>query len=168
MFEGLPLDIIAFCIGKYLQPLDIVHLGATQKRTRRALGKALEQVKKDWKSCALEDRLYKAAHGGDQQLVKLFIQKGASYWNGALYGASYAGHSHLVEFLIENLRVSGTGGAWDWNGALYWASCGGHRHLVDIFIDAGGATNWNGALEGARYNGHLELVKFFEEKMKNT
>ena len=74
MLEGLPLDIIAFCIGKYLQPLDVIHLGATQKRTRRALGKALEQVKTDWKSCEPENGLERAAKKGDLQLVLLFIE----------------------------------------------------------------------------------------------
>ena len=42
-----------------------------------------------------------AAEGGHQQLVELFILKGANCLNQEMYGAARGDYKELVEFLIE-------------------------------------------------------------------
>ena len=97
-----------------------------------------------------------ACGDGHPDLVKLFIEKGASNWNYGLHAACAGGHPDLAKFMIEK-------GANDWNGGLYHACRDEQLGLVKFMIEKG-ATNWDRGLSGACRGGHLELVKLFIEK----
>jgi hypothetical protein len=53
---------------------------------------------------AFEFAMFGAAEGGDLNLVKIFIKKGAKIWDGGLFSAAKGGHKDLVKFFQEQIN----------------------------------------------------------------
>ncbi len=75
-----------------------------------------------------------AAEGGHADLVRFFMEKGATDWDMSMRGAAEGGHAELVRFFVTN-------GATDWERGMIGAGYCGHAELVRFFIEKG-ATNW--------------------------
>jgi ankyrin repeat protein len=71
--------------------------------------------------------LYYICIGGNIDVVRLMISRGANNWNYGLYGACEGGHLELA-----NLMISYGANNWDWG--LEGACIGGHLELARLMI----------------------------------
>lgn len=111
------------------------------------------------------------------------INKGATKWNGGLYGACYGGHKELARLMISK-------GADDLDGSLYTACRSNHLVLAELLVMKGAPISatclyyackhnnlkliellttyykghWNSGLEGACTGGHNNLIKLMIDK----
>jgi ankyrin repeat protein len=97
-----------------------------------------------------------AAEGGQMEIVKLMIEKGATKFNLAMMSASYGGQMEIVKLMIEK-------GATYFNTAMYESAKGGKIEIVKFMIEKG-ATEFNLAMMSAAYGGQMEIVKLMIEK----
>jgi len=65
-----------------------------------------------------------AALGGNMEIVKLMIEKGATDFNFCMYGAARFGHMDILKLMIEK-------GTPNYSWALNRASYGGHTEIVE-------------------------------------
>jgi hypothetical protein len=100
--------------------------------------------------------MMRSAKAGNQELVNLFIERGARYWTGGLIFAAKGGQREIVDFFIKL-------GAGNWDHGMANAAKGGHLELVKYFIDKG-ANMYDLGLRFAAEGGHGELVEFFINK----
>ncbi len=102
-----------------------------------------------------------AALGGNLDIVKLAIEKGGDYLEGALSSAAYAGHLDIVNYLLEKIGVLDI----DYiNEAMEKAAIGGHLNIVKILVELGG-DNFDISFFEAAGSGHLDIVKYFIDKV---
>ena len=80
--------------------------------------------------------LARACRGGNMDIVKLMIEKGANHWNWGLRCACRGGHMDIVKLMIEK-------GADDWNWGLWGACEGGHMDIVKLMIEKGANKCYN-------------------------
>jgi hypothetical protein len=97
-----------------------------------------------------------AAECGQLDIVNLAIEKGATNFNSALYGACYRGRINVVHLMLEK-------GATAFNDCLYGACRRGHLEIAKLILDKG-ATNLNECLYAACGGDHVEVVKLLIEK----
>jgi len=103
--------------------------------------------------------LKRACLGGNIDVVKLMIKKGANDWNCGLRGACLGGNMKCVELMIHK-------GAWDWNMGLECACRCGIMEIVKLMIHKG-AYYWDRGLRGACAGGHMEIIHIMLEKGAN-
>ena len=115
--------------------------------------------------------LWKAAYHGRQVVVKFLASQGASVTSesnmgeSVLYGACMNGQQTVVQYLVEERRLSPGGGlAKTQNTPVMAAAHAGHWALVQYLCDHGGSVNarnslgWS-ALFMASQMGHTPVVK---------
>ena len=127
----------------------------------------------EWNSALIQ-----ACRGGNLNLVKLLISKGAHYFDGGLCTACRGGHLTIVHLMLDNgadSYYSGfsnacRGGHWEimqlmmdkgannWTEGFYNACSGGHYRIVRLMMDKG-VTNWNEGFLNACQGGHKEIVE---------
>ena len=112
-------------------------------------GDRLAVIRSTFNRGRVNNGLYGACRGGNLDLIKLMMTKGANDWNGGLYSACQGGHKEIIELMIAK-------GAYDWNGGLYSACQGGHKEIVELMI-AKGADDYN--LYGGCRGGHKDIVE---------
>jgi hypothetical protein len=95
-----------------------------------------------------------AAKGGHTELVKWFMDQGATGVDWALQGACQSGNVELVHLLIDVY------GATKWDQGLSGACKGGYAKLIDEML-ARGATDYEAALGGACAGGHTTIAERF-------
>ena len=99
-----------------------------------------------------------AALGGNMEIVKLMIEKGATDFNETMYHTAKRGHIEIVKLMIEK-------GATDFNFCMYGAARFGNMDILKLMIEKG-ATNFNWALNRASYGGHTEIVEYLKKLIK--
>jgi thiamine pyrophosphokinase len=97
-----------------------------------------------------------AAEGGQMEIVKLMIEKGATDFDSAMREAAEGGQMEIVKLMIEK-------GATDFDWAMNYASEGGHMEIVKLLIEKG-ATDFDWGMNEAARGGNMEIVKFMIEK----
>lgn len=128
-----------------------------------------------------------AAEVGCQELVTLFIERGADDLWGGIQGAVRGGHIALVDYFDQQgahqrrvnpndptksigqqilEALARAAGAYSWNGHLPVAAQYGHIALIEYLISKG-ANTWNAAMCGAAYGGRMDLVEYFISKGAN-
>lgn len=78
----------------------------------------------------LDWSLYGACRGGNLDIVKLLISKGAKMFNFGLCGAIERGHKHIVNYLVENFEIEPTVG-------LQSACRSGNKDICQLMIKLG-------------------------------
>ena len=101
-----------------------------------------------------------AADGGQIEIVKLMIEKGANTYNWAMRIAAWRGHMEIVRLML-NL------GANNYNDAMASAAESGHIEIVRLMLEKS-ANNYNTAMNYAAYGGHIEIVRLMLEKGANN
>ena len=71
-----------------------------------------------------------AALGGHADLVRFFVEKGATLWNESMISAAFGGYVDLVRFFADK-------GAANWDLCMIAAAHGGHADLVRFFVEKG-------------------------------
>jgi Ankyrin repeats (3 copies) len=99
-----------------------------------------------------------AALGGHIDIVKLMIEKGATYFDDAMSEAGLGGHMEIVKLMIEK-------GATDFDRAMRFAADGGHMEIVKFMIEKG-AINFNAAMGYAAEAGHMDIVEYLKQFVK--
>jgi ankyrin repeat protein len=99
-----------------------------------------------------------ASEGGHMEIVKLMIEKGATYFDWAMYNAARGGHMEIVKLVIEK-------GATEFNLAIRFAAEGGNMEIVKLMIEKGG-TDFNWAMNNAVKGGHMEIVEYLKQFVK--
>jgi hypothetical protein len=61
-----------------------------------------------------------------QELVDIFINKGARSWDEGMCTAAYKGFKDLIDLFISK-------GAKDWEKGMVWAEYGKHDDIIDFF-----------------------------------
>jgi Ankyrin repeats (3 copies) len=97
-----------------------------------------------------------AAGGGNMEIVKLMIEKGATDFNTAMENAAYGGQMEIVKFMISK-------GSTDFDWAMIFGAEGGKMEIVKFMIEKG-ATDFDSTMSSAANGGHMEIVKFMIEK----
>jgi Ankyrin repeats (3 copies) len=97
-----------------------------------------------------------ASEGGQMEIVKLMIEKGATHFIWAMADAARGGHIEIVKFMIEKV-------ATDFNWTMRNAARGGHIKIVKLMIEKG-ATDFNWTMRNAAEEGHMDIVKLMIEK----
>jgi ankyrin repeat protein len=105
---------------------------------------------------AFNSSMMYAAEEGHMEIVKLMIEKGATYFNAGLIIVAGRGYMEIVKLMIEK-------GATNFNSGMNYAAGGGHMEIVKLMIEKG-ATDFNWAISYAAEGGHIEIVKFLIEK----
>ncbi len=101
--------------------------------------------------------LYGACEGGNMDVVKLMVEKGATWWDHGLFYACKGGNMDIIKLMIKK-------GANNWNNGLYSACEGGNMDIIKLMIEKAGANvNWNDGLYGACRGGHMDICKFMIE-----
>ena len=100
-----------------------------------------------------------AAKGGNKELIKFFIDRGANRWNMGLQGAVAGNHRELIDYFISL-------GADDYDSALYEAAKKGNMELIEYFmgiVKRGRSPDPNKGLFGAARRGDISLMQYFIE-----
>jgi Ankyrin repeats (3 copies) len=97
-----------------------------------------------------------AAEGGQIEIVKLMIEKGATDFDWAMREAAEGGRMEIVKLMIEK-------GATGFNNSMIWASRGGEMEIVKLMMEKG-ATKFNKVMVVAARGGQMEIVKLMIEK----
>ena len=63
--------------------------------------KIIQKIKKYHNEKLWNAGLYFASKLGDQEMIDIFISKGANNWDCGMSGAANGGYQHLVEFFIS-------------------------------------------------------------------
>jgi Ankyrin repeats (3 copies) len=137
----------------YIAKLDF--LGIPYIPTKGYNPKKIYKNRKDNKyvfDCAMEY----AALGGQMEIVKLMIEKGATDFNSSMMYAAEEGHMEIVKLMIEK-------GATYFNAGLIIVAGRGDMEIVKLMIEKG-ATNFNSGMNYAARGGHMEIVKLMIEK----
>jgi len=100
--------------------------------------------------------LREACQGSNMEIVELMIEKGAYDWNWGLEGACLGGNIDIVKLMIQK-------GAKDWHNGLLYACRGCKMEIVELMIQKG-ADDWEYGLEGACRGGHMECVELMIQK----
>jgi ankyrin repeat protein len=100
--------------------------------------------------------MYYAARGGNMEIVKLMIEKGATDFDWGMKNAANGGNMEIVKLMIEK-------GATDFDWGMYYASEGGHMEIVKLMIEKG-STDFDWGMRYAAYGGNMEIVKLMIEK----
>ena len=74
--------------------------------------------------------LSNACQGGNLDIVKLMIEKGANWWDSGFSNACRYGHMECVKLMIKK-------GADYWNIGLHYACKYGHIDIVKLMIEKG-------------------------------
>ncbi|MHA1680958.1 MAG: ankyrin repeat domain-containing protein [Promethearchaeota archaeon] len=98
-----------------------------------------------------------AAKIGHMRLVRFAIERGASYFDDALWVAASHGHLPIVKLLLEK-------GAKGINSALYWAARFGRASVVKCLLEQY-PTNCETALKEADVKCHVETMKHIVRHM---
>jgi ankyrin repeat protein len=151
LLKGCVMSDIVNVVNRYLVPKNptfkqLCSIGLVEQLLIYCLNNKLKS----------NDGLNYACQGGNLEIVKLMIKKGANIWNWGLEGACEGGHLEIVNLMIEK-------GANDWNNGLYGACKGGKLEMVNLMNEKG-ANNWNIGLFGACKDGQLEMVNLMIEK----
>ena len=100
----------------------------------------------------------------DETVVSKPINAQGGDLGNALQAASYSGHGHVIQILLDKgADINAQRG--DYGNALQAASLGGHIQIVQLLLSKGAHVNAQGgellsnALEAASYNGHDEVVQ---------
>jgi Ankyrin repeats (3 copies) len=96
-----------------------------------------------------------AAKGGYMGIVKLMIEKGFTNFNWAMRSAAFGGHMEIVKLMIEK-------GATDFNSAMKFASRGGHMEIVKLMIEKG-AKDFDTGMKFAVRRGHMDIVDYLKQ-----
>jgi Ankyrin repeats (3 copies) len=117
-----------------------------------------EQFYKDYKynKYIFNYAMRNAVIGGNMEIVKLMIEKGAADFNYAMREAAEGGQMEIVKFMIEK-------GATSFNWAMAGAAEGGYMEIVKLMIEKG-STNFDCAMNNAARGGYMEIVKLMIEK----
>jgi Ankyrin repeats (3 copies) len=102
--------------------------------------------------------MVRAAKGGNMEIVKFMIEKGATSFDWTMVNASRGGHMEIVKLMIEK-------GATYFNTAMRSAALGGHMEIVKLMIEKG-ATNFVSAMNIATKGGHMEIVNYLKQFVK--
>ena len=62
------------------------------------------------------------------EIVRLMLERGATWYNGGLYGACIGGHMEIVMLMLER-------GATHYNGGLDRAFWGDHREIILLLLE---------------------------------
>ena len=100
-----------------------------------------------------------AAKHGNEELVHIFISKGADDWDRGMQYAALGGHIVLVQLFISKGTESNPYYHFDWNRGLVGAVKCGHKDLVELFIPKAYINSINGACEIATETGRIEILK---------
>ena len=98
-----------------------------------------------------DDGLYGACEGGNFEVAKLMISRGAAIWNVGLYHACKGGHLDLVMLMISH-------GARAWNLGLSGACQGNRTSIVKQMIEFG-ANDLGYVLHWACKHGNIDLQR---------
>ncbi|KAK0371993.1 hypothetical protein CLIM01_10643 [Colletotrichum limetticola] len=134
------------------------------------LREALETVEGD-------NALYAACERGDQEIVKLLLERGADVnarggqYGHALYAASEEGYLEIAQLLLEKGADIDACGYED-GTALYAASAGGHEKLVKLLLEKEADVRAEGgfygnAVRAASAGGHKQIEDLLIEKGAN-
>lgn len=140
----------------------------------------------------LDLAMSKAARGGHQDLVNLFMSLGASNVDHGLYKAARGDHVALVNFFmdrgatetkksliaaairvrvkaVEALLARCNFSPLDLDTGMAASAAGGSQYLVDLFANMG-ATDWNWSLDNGAMSGRcpLELIKILVQRGAKT
>ena len=157
-----PKDIWVYCIENYLSPVDISRLRSTCRTLRRYFlnHEVTNEFRKRVSSESVEFCMETAAFFGYEDLVRLFVSKGATNYDDAMISASSGlGKLHLFQYLASK-------GADIFDLCIYEIAMRGDQRLIDYFVEKG-AKNWHMGMMGAIQSGNLSLVKYFVSKGAN-
>lgn len=114
------------------------------------------RIQNDLRKEELNQAVYEAARGGQQEYVDFFLAKGADEYE-ALKGAVRGGHLDAVKYLLTKIYAS---------IVLTLAARGGHPSLVKYLVENGynKKVYLNIALEDAARGGHEEVIEYLLEQ----
>ena len=78
-----------------------------------------------------------ACEGGNMDIVKLMIEKGANSWNDGLVSACLEGHLEIVKFMIEKCLPEVPNLLCGLRSGLRNACFGGHLDVIKFMIEKG-------------------------------
>lgn len=109
-----------------------------------------------------------AARGGNLNIVKFFIDKGANDYAGALVGAAEGGHMSVFKYILK-MDPALYSNAYAVNKAYTGAADGGHTHILAFLKKPKfncSSINYERALNGSAHDGHVNVVKMVAPKVK--
>ena len=110
---------------------------------------------KDYKEYLLDEGLNYAAGVGNMDLVRYFIDLGATNFDWAMSFAAGGGYLDVIKYLIGL-------GATDLENAMASASAGGHLAVVKYLVELG-ATNFGNAMYEATEGGHTDIIEYLKK-----
>lgn len=88
---------------------------------------------------------------GNMEIINLLIEKGASHWGYGMIGGCKSGNLEIVNFNIAK-------GATNWETGLTYACIGGHVEIAELMIK-NGASNFNWCMTRGCKEGNIEITK---------
>jgi len=102
------------------------------------------------------EAMEEAARGGQLEIIKLMIEKGANNFDRVMNSAARKGHMDIVKFMIDKAT------AYGFNWAMRIASIEGQMEIVKLMIE-NGADDFNNSMASAAKGGRMDIVKLMIE-----